>query len=225
MKVVFTFSALILASTMGMHAHAARSNPQQAALEGSTFAGLTIAGTVAAGPVGFLLGALGGAFLAEQTRQANNRELALQQINAEHLVLQQALREEQMRTGELEELATEAMTFQVLFATGADTLNDLDLQRVRILADYLQANPELSVILEGHADPRGTDEYNNVLSQERAKSVKHALESMGVEADRIIHAGHGTSFSSAAKGDEEAYRQERRVDITIAKPTQIFSGI
>src|SRR5690606_6553986 len=119
---------------------------------------------------------------------------------------------------------TANMTFQILFATGDDTLSELDLQRVRILADHLQANPALHVTLEGHADPRGTDEYNNVLSQERAKAVKEALEKSGVDGRRITYTGHGDRFSSAAKGDEEAYRQERRVDVTLEKQEPAYTG-
>lgn len=225
MKAVFVVSSLVLATAISANSHAERSPKQQAAVEGSTFAGLTIAGTVAAGPIGFVVGALGGAFLADQSRQANNAEIALNQAGKTHEQLRHALNQKESDVERLEELATERMTFQVLFASGADTLNDLDMQRIRVLADHLQANPELVVSLDGHADPRGTDEYNNVLSQERAKAVKHALEELGVPAERISHQGHGNRFSSAPKGDEDAYQQERRVDITIDTQAATYSSI
>lgn len=225
MKTSFIFSALALATAISTNSYAARTANQQAAVEGTTFAGLTIAGTVAAGPIGFIVGALGGAFLADQSRQANNAELALHRASQEHEQLRQALDEKAGEVEQMEELAAERMTFQVLFASGADTLNDLDMQRIKVLADHLQANPELVVSLDGHADPRGTDEYNNVLSQERAKAVRQALEDLGIPAERISHQGHGNRFSSAAKGDEDAYQQERRVDITIDHQTPAYSGI
>lgn len=225
MKNLFTISGLILASAISLNAHAARTPNQQAALEGATFTGLTIAGTVAAGPIGFLVGALSGAFLADQSRQANQNELALQRATEDQVKLQALLQDERARAGELEELATATMTFQILFASGDDTLSELDLQRVKQLADHLRAHPELRVTLDGHADPRGTDEYNNVLSQERAKAVKEALENSGIESNRITYTGHGNRFSSAAKGDFEAYRQERRVDITVEHPAPAYTGI
>jgi outer membrane protein OmpA-like peptidoglycan-associated protein len=106
-------------------------------------------------------------------------------------------------------------SFQILFATGSDTLNELDLQRLRAIAAHLERNPDLGVVLDGHADPRGTDEYNNVLSRERAKAVKDALEALGISAGRICYQGHGNRFTTASKGDEDAYRQERRVDIAL----------
>lgn len=225
MKTAFVFSSLVLATTLSANSYAARTPNQQAAIEGTTFAGMAIAGTVAAGPIGFIVGALGGAFLADQSRQANNAELTLNQASQEQEQLRQALNEKTEAVAQLEALAAERMTFQVLFASGADTLNDLDRQRIKVLADHLQENPELVVSLDGHADPRGTDEYNNVLSQERAKAVKQALEDLGISAERIRHQGHGNRFSNAAKGDEEAHQQERRVDITLDPQAPTYSNI
>lgn len=224
MKTTFIFSTLLVAAVASANSHARTPN-QQAALEGTTFAGLTIAGTVAAGPIGFLVGALGGAFLADQSRQANNAEIALRDADHKQEQLQQTLQQRESDISRLEEVATQRMTFQVLFASGADTLNELDKQRIKALADHLHANPELVVKLDGHADPRGTDEYNNVLSQERAKAVKDALEEQGIAAERISYTGHGNRFSSAPKGNEEAYQQERRVDITIDSHAPAYSGI
>lgn len=224
MKTAFIFSTLLVATVASANSHA-RTPKQQAALEGTTFAGLTIAGTVAAGPIGFLVGALGGAFLADQSRQANNAEIALKEADQKQEQLQLVLQQKEADVSRLEDLATQRMTFQVLFASGADTLNEMDKQRIKALADHLHAHPELVVKLDGHADPRGTDEYNNVLSQERAKAVKDALEELGIAAERISYAGHGNHFSSAPKGDEEAYQQERRVDITIDSRAPAYSGI
>lgn len=219
MKTAFVFSSLVLATAISTNSYAARTPNQQAALEGTTFAGLAVAGTVAAGPIGFIVGALGGAFLADQSRQANNAELALSQASEERTHLHKQLSEKAGEVAQLEALALERMTFQVLFATGNDTLNELDRQRIKALADHLHEHPELVVRLDGHADPRGTDEYNNVLSQERAKAVKQALEEMGIAGERIHYQGHGNQFSSAPKGDDEAYQQERRVDITLEQAT------
>lgn len=215
MKIQFAVSLLSAAALATSHAHASRSPAQQAALEGTTFTGLTIAGAVAAGPVGFVLGALGGAFLADQSRQANNAELALSQAGREQTQLQAELNEKRLELQVLQEEAVAKLTFQILFGTGSDTLSPIDLQRLRALAEHLERNPDLMVKLDGHADPRGTDEYNNVLSQERAKAVKQVLESLGIAAERIHCQGHGNRYSSAPRGDEDAYRQERRVDISV----------
>lgn len=224
MKTPIALSTLVLAALSAGHTQAARNHVQQTALEGTTFTGLTIAGAVAAGPIGFVIGALGGAFLADQSRQANNAELALRQTELEYTQLQTTLNEQKARLQAMEQEVVEKLTFQVLFATGSDTLTEIDLQRLRALAEHLEHNPDLVVVLDGHADPRGTDEYNNVLSQERAKAVKDALETLGISTARIRYQGHGNRFSSAPKGDEDAYRQERRVDITLEPSTPVYAS-
>lgn len=224
MKTAFIFSSLVLTAATSANSYARTPN-QQAAVEGTTLVSMTIAGTVAAGPIGFIAGALGGAFLADQSRKANTAEMALRDADRKQDQLQLSLQQKTADVNRLEELATQRMTFQVLFASGADTLSELDKQRIKALAEHLQANPELTVALDGHADPQGTDEYNNVLSQERAKAVKEALEELGVAEERIRYSGHGNRYSKADKGDEEAYRQERRVDITLDQPAATYSSI
>lgn len=110
------------------------------------------------------------------------------------------------------------LAFQILFSPGADRLNDMELQRIQNLSRYLREQTDLIVVLDGHADPRGTDEYNNVLSQERAKAIKAAFLEMGIDTERIVCCGHGASRSSAGKGDLEGYSKERRVDLQILEP-------
>lgn len=224
MKTAFVFFSLVIAATASVSSYARTPN-QQAAVEGTTFVGMTIAGTVAAGPIGFIAGALGGAFLADQSRRANQAEITLKEADKAQEQLQHALQQKEDDLNRLEELAAQRMTFQVLFATGTDTLNELDKQRIKALAEHLHSNPELTVSLDGHADPRGTDEYNNVLSQERAKAIKDALEKLGVASERIRYSGHGNRYSTAGKGNEEAYQLERRVDITIEQPAAVYSSI
>jgi outer membrane protein OmpA-like peptidoglycan-associated protein len=136
-------------------------------------------------------------------------------LEANSALMQNAFYEQEIRFQALEEEVVAKLTFQILFATGSDTLSEIDMQRVHALATHLNRNPELRVVLDGYADPRGTDEYNNVLARERARAVKDALEVLGVAPDRIRYQGHGNRFSRADKGDEEAYRLERRVDITL----------
>lgn len=110
------------------------------------------------------------------------------------------------------------LAFEILFSPGADRLNDMDLQRIHNLSHYLRKQPDLVVVLDGHADPRGTDEYNNVLSQERAKTIMAAFLDMGIERERIACHGHGASLSSSDKGDLDGYSKERRVDLQILEP-------
>ena len=217
-----TYTTLFISSVLSTHSYAARSEGAQAALEGTTFTSAAIVGAVAAGPVGLIVGALGGSYLAQQTRDANDRAVALEVKEEETLALakQKAVIAESLDRANAQMQAMEiqladSMTFQILFGSGKDGLSEVDERKVTQLASFLKKRPHLKVSLGGHADPRGTDEYNNILSLERARSVEHVLLTLGVEAGNIQTKGYGASQSSAPKGDWEAYRLERRVDIQI----------
>ena len=70
-----------------------------------------------------------------------------------------------------------------------------------------------SVRLEGHADERGTREYNMALGERRATSVKEFLVMQGVSGDRIEVISFGEERASAYGSDDEAWRLNRRVEL------------
>ncbi len=180
-----------------------------------------IVGAAAGGPVGFILGAIGGGFMAEEIEQADlyeSSELELAETKMQIAQLQTQLAKADTKVGELSQLALDKLEFQVMFHTGADQLTDRGEARVQALAQFLDAHPGLSIRLTGHADPRGTDEYNNVLSDQRALTVQTALESQGVDNYRIERRSFGSDKSGAISGDYEAYAMDRRVDIEIYNP-------
>lgn len=110
---------------------------------------------------------------------------------------------------------------KILFNRGSDTLTLTALGKINRLADYLRKHPETRLSLKGHTDRRGTDEYNNVLAQERAKSVYEALIALGVEQTRIHHGGYGSSYANGTKGDFRGYAADRRVEITVHFTTAV----
>ncbi|GAA6167546.1 OmpA family protein [Sessilibacter corallicola] len=189
------------------------------AKQGATFATTTIVGTIIGGPVGFVVGALAGGYLGEEIKQADEATtsltLAEEKITAleEELVVNQALLVEQTNQSEPYKLQLESLPMRVFFSTNSDQLNTDASSVVDSIAEVLLNNPDISIELTGHTDPRGNDDYNNVLSQYRAKAVKDKLIEMGVEEYRIDTRGEGENYSQAPKGDREAYALERRVDI------------
>ena len=80
-------------------------------------------------------------------------------------------------------------------------------------AEYLQANPEILVRLEGNCDERGGREYNLALGSKRSEAVKSMLTGLGVNAQRIESISYGKEKPMAMGNDEESYRLNRRVDI------------
>src|SRR5690606_14699506 len=106
-------------------------------------------------------------FVGDQKTLADNR-VKLQENEQDIALLEKNLEEKNQKLEQMKKAVTNKLEFQVLFATGEDSLSSQDSKRIKSLATYLMNNPELKVRLDGHADPRGTDEYNNVLSEERA---------------------------------------------------------
>jgi len=78
-------------------------------------------------------------------------------------------------------------------------------------AQWLKANPNTLVTIEGDADERGDIVYNVVLSDKRAEVTKDALLSMGVPADQIVYAtGWGKLYPICSEADESCWSQNRR---------------
>ena len=77
-------------------------------------------------------------------------------------------------------------------------------------AQLLASNPQVLVRVEGHADERGTREYNIALGDRRANSVKEALVSYGVDRNRISVISYGKDQPSCGESTESCWQQNRR---------------
>lgn len=210
--------ALVVGFCLLASSASTRADEAQGLAEGQRLVASTLAGTAAAGPMGFVLGALSGALLVKPKRPTDSTDLSLALAYRQQGQLEESLVEVQDRLHEEHRMIGQALAFEVMFAPGDDRLSELDRARVHTLANYLQRRPELAVEIDGYADPRGSDEYNHVLSLERARAIAHALEILGVESERIQLRGHGADLSRAPKGDLIAYAHERRAEITILAP-------
>ncbi len=77
-------------------------------------------------------------------------------------------------------------------------------------ATYLRANPSAKVLVEGHADERGTPEYNIALGERRAKAVSRYLEGLGVNASQIESVSYGEEKSLDNSRTESGFAKNRR---------------
>jgi len=77
-------------------------------------------------------------------------------------------------------------------------------------ANFLRSNPSYKVTVEGHADERGTPEYNISLGERRANAVKMYLQGKGVSADQISIVSYGKEKPAVLGHDESAYAKNRR---------------
>src|SRR5262245_39159334 len=82
-------------------------------------------------------------------------------------------------------------------------------------AAIMKANPAVRVRISGHADERGSDEYNQVLGQKRANAAKEYLVARGVEAGRIDLTSYGEERPVDRAGTEDAFAKNRRDEFEI----------
>lgn len=82
-------------------------------------------------------------------------------------------------------------------------------------ARLLKDHPNVSVLLEGHCDERGTIEYNLTLGENRARTAKEYLVSLGVPENRMDIVSYGKERPMALGHNEESWQQNRRVQFTI----------
>jgi peptidoglycan-associated lipoprotein len=88
-------------------------------------------------------------------------------------------------------------------------------QVLREKADILRANPGVQVRIEGHADERGSTEYNQALGSRRAETVKAFFTSFGLDASRFATTSFGEERPLVNRSDEDAWSQNRRAEFVI----------
>jgi hypothetical protein len=94
----------------------------------------------------------------------------------------------------------------------------LDAAAKRLLdenVDLLISNPNVSVLIEGHADMRGSETYNRTLSKRRALAVKDYLVARGIDRTRLAITGIGGSLPFAEGRSESAWKLNRRVHFIV----------
>ena len=99
---------------------------------------------------------------------------------------------------------------RVFFATNESILTTASRDTLRKQATWLRANPEINVVLEGHADERGTREYNLALGERRANAAKDYLMTYGVSGDRISVISYGKERPVDAGSNPLSWSKNRR---------------
>lgn len=187
-------------------------------------------GALAGGPVGLILGAafggwIGDRFHAERSerRAADDRAAKAGEHSAS---LQRALAaSERAITAKDAELVSErvahrrtleeALALEVYFRTEQSALDAAAEERLAKLVGLVAPIDGAVIRLEGHADARGTEDYNAALSAQRASAVRETLVKAGMPADRVVVTASGEAASTAAEADADGMALDRRVEMRI----------
>ena len=99
---------------------------------------------------------------------------------------------------------------RVFFATNESVLTTRSRDTLRKQATWLRKNPDVNVVVEGHADERGTREYNLALGERRANAVKDYLMTYGISASRISVISYGKERPVDSGSNPLAWSKNRR---------------
>ena len=103
----------------------------------------------------------------------------------------------------------------VLFDTASAALRSASKTTLREMADVFDKYPNTIISIQGHADSRGTEAYNQRLSVRRADSVADYLQNLGVSNNRLETLGFGESQPKASNDTASGRQENRRVEIHI----------
>ena len=118
--------------------------------------------------------------------------------------------------GSQEDFVASVSSDRIFFDTDQYDVDAQDQQTLQSQAAWLQQNPNVRVTIEGHADERGTRDYNIALGDRRANAAKNYLASLGIDPSRINTVSYGKERPAALGSDESAWAQNRRaVTVTV----------
>ncbi|HYN19892.1 MAG TPA: peptidoglycan-associated lipoprotein Pal [Thermoanaerobaculia bacterium] len=114
-----------------------------------------------------------------------------------------------------DELARRGFSADVYFDYDEASLSEDARGRLARNAELLKAQAQFMVTIEGHADERGTNEYNLALGERRANAVRDYLSSLGVGGDRLRTISYGEERPVCTTTDESCWSQNRRAHMVI----------
>ena len=153
--------------------------------------------------------------LESRTLEADTARVATAEAEAETAELQRQVDALQAKVTERGLVLTLG---DVLFASGRAELNPGTANNLNQLVTFLGKYPSRTVMIEGHTDSVGNDDYNQGLSQRRADSVRSYLVRQGIDAGRITAMGAGESTPVAGNESATGRQQNRRVEVIISNP-------
>lgn len=160
------------------------------------YAGNTVLGAIIGAAVGGTAGALIGNYMDKQAEEMEN-DIAGAKIE---------------RVGEGIKITFDS---GILFATNSSTLQPQAKTNINKLAVILNKYPDTNILVTGHTDSDGTEQYNKTLSEQRAKAVSDYSTTQGVNSSRLSITGLGEKEPIALNETVEGKRLNRRVEIAV----------
>lgn len=224
-------AALVTAIVLGFSFNTALVKAEASTEENVGFFSGAIAGAAVGGPIGFFVGGVAGALTGDQVHKANQLDetkIKLSEQLDENQEIQQQLVELQQGAQQIKssltssaEWLTQGLTLNLMFTTNSAELSQNDHLMISRISKIVTQHPELKVLLDGYADPRGSDESNMTLSKARAKAVEQAFAAQGVSSLRLVITAHGESKATTQSGNLDDYAMDRRVSVNFLTAEEV----
>ena len=90
-----------------------------------------------------------------------------------------------------------------------------EVSKIKEIVEFMKQNPTFEIGIEGYADPRGTDVYNQALSERRVNAIHSALVTGGASAGGIRFGAHGEKNRNCNEDTEGCFQKNRRVEVFV----------
>ncbi len=124
----------------------------------------------------------------------------------------------EMLAGRTDDMEIGAGQFEaVYFEYDSPQLSPTEQGKIDAVVANLEANPTQGIIIEGHCDERGSNEYNLALGERRALGVRAAMIALGIDGSRITTRSYGEEQAVAFGHDDSAWRLNRRAEFVFTQ--------
>ena len=155
----------------------------------------------------------------EEARRQAEEEARRREMEKQAAIQEEAIQAERLSESEQrEETRVDRDMFEnddVQFEFDSAKLSMEAQDILRRKAEWLKENPRAKIIIEGHCDERGTNEYNLALGDRRAFSSKSFLVDLGIAASRLTTVSYGEERPIDSRADEDAWAKNRRAHFVI----------
>lgn len=103
------------------------------------------------------------------------------------------------------------------FAYDKSNIQEANYPTLNKIGDWLKDNRDVSLMIEGHCDERGSNEYNMALGEARALSTRRYLVGLGIDSARLYTVSYGEEKALDAGHNESAWSQNRRAHFLVSK--------
>ena len=111
-------------------------------------------------------------------------------------------------------------SYTVYFDFDRSAINSSETGKIEAVAGYLRSNSGVGVLVEGHCDERGTEQYNLSLGERRALAIREYLINLGIDGNRVYTISFGEDRPADPGHNEAAWAKNRRGEFVVLKPKQ-----